>query len=318
MLRQFLVTSFRKSLFILLLICLGCSAQSPPTDTVRTIERQVRAFYTIPPEVKVVVGPLKASDFPNYDALSIVFDGGGKKQEYEFLLSKDNKTLIRMTRMDLTKDPYAEVMKKIDVSGRPVRGNKDAKVVAVNYDDFQCPFCSRMHETLFPELLKEYGDRVQIIYKDYPLTEIHPWATHAAVNANCLASQNGDAYWDFADYMHANQREVNGEKGKDAQFALLDKIALQQGQKHNVDLAKLQSCLKAQDDKAVRASMREGDGLGVSATPTLFVNGEKMDGAMPVEEVRAVFDRALQQAGVPVPAHPVTVPAAQTGAPKPK
>jgi protein-disulfide isomerase len=316
MLRQFLVTSFRKSLFILLLICLGCSAQSPPADTVRTIERQVRAFYTIPPEVKVVVGPLKASDFPNYDALTIVFDGGGKKQEYEFLLSKDNKTLIRMTRMDLTKDPYAEVMKKIDVSGRPVRGNKDAKVVAVNYDDFQCPFCSRMHETLFPQLLKEYGDRVQFIYKDYPLTEIHPWAIHAAVNANCLAAQNGDAYWDFADYMHANQREVNGEKGKDAQFALLDKIALQQGQKHNLDLAKLQSCVKAQDDKAIRVSMREADALGVNATPTMYVNGEKTDGALPVEELRAIFDRALQQAGVAVPAHPAAVPAAQTGAPK--
>jgi protein-disulfide isomerase len=316
MLRQFLVTSFRKSLFILLLICLGCSAQSPPPDTVRTIERQVRAFYTIPPEVKVVVGPLKTSDFPNYDALTIVFDGGGKKQEYEFLLSKDNKTLIRMTRMDLTKDPYAEVMKKIDVSGRPVRGNKDAKVVAVNYDDFQCPFCSRMHETLFPQLLKEYGDRVQFIYKDYPLTEIHPWAIHAAVNANCLGAQNGDAYWDFADYMHANQREVNGEKGKEAQFALLDKIALQQGQKHNLDLAKLQSCVKAQDDKAIRVSMREADALGVNATPTMYVNGEKTDGALPVEELRAIFDRALQQAGVAVPAHPVAVPAAQTGAPK--
>lgn len=310
------MTSFRKSLFILLLICLGCSAQSPPPDTVRTIERQVRAFYTIPPEVKVVVGPLKTSDFPNYDALTIVFDGGGKKQEYEFLLSKDNKTLIRMTRMDLTKDPYAEVMKKIDVSGRPVRGNKDAKVVAVNYDDFQCPFCSRMHETLFPQLLKEYGDRVQFIYKDYPLTEIHPWAIHAAVNANCLGAQNGDAYWDFADYMHANQREVNGEKGKEAQFALLDKIALQQGQKHNLDLAKLQSCVKAQDDKAIRVSMREAEALGVNATPTMYVNGEKTDGALPVEELRAIFDRALQQAGVAVPAHPVAVPAAQTGAPK--
>lgn len=310
------MTSFRKSLFILLLICLGCSAQSPPPDTVRTIERQVRAFYTIPPEVKVVVGPLKTSDFPNYDALTIVFDGGGKKQEYEFLLSKDNKTLIRMTRMDLTKDPYAEVMKKIDVSGRPVRGNKDAKVVAVNYDDFQCPFCSRMHETLFPQLLKEYGDRVQFIYKDYPLTEIHPWAIHAAVNANCLGAQNGDAYWDFADYMHANQREVNGEKGKEAQFALLDKIALQQGQKHNLDLAKLQSCVKAQDDKAIRVSMREADALGVNATPTMYVNGEKTDGALPVEELRAIFDRALQQAGVAVPAHPIAVPAAQTGAPK--
>jgi len=173
-----------------------------------------------------------------------------------------------------------------------------------------------MHETLFPQLLKEYGDRVQFIYKDYPLTEIHPWAIHAAVNANCLGAQNGDAYWDFADYMHANQREVNGEKGKEAQFALLDKIALQQGQKHNLDLAKLQSCVKAQDDKAIRVSMREADALGVNATPTMYVNGEKTDGALPVEELRAIFDRALQQAGVAVPAHPVAVPAAQTGAPK--
>ena len=95
-----------------------------------------------------------------------------------------------MTKLDLSKDPFAEIMKKIDVSGRPTRGNSQAKVVAVNYDDFECPFCSRMHQTLFPQLLKEYGDRVVFIYKDFPLAEIHPWATHAAVNANCLAAQN--------------------------------------------------------------------------------------------------------------------------------
>ena len=55
-----------------------------------------------------------------------------------------------MTKLDLSKDPFAEVMKKIDVNGRPTRGNSEAKVVAVNYDDFECPFCSRMHQTLFP------------------------------------------------------------------------------------------------------------------------------------------------------------------------
>ena len=88
-------------------------------------------------------------------------------------------------------------------------------MVAVNYDDFECPFCSRMHQTLFPELFKEYGDRVTFIYKDFPLAEIHPWATHAAVDANCLAAQNKDAYWDFADYIHANQGEVNSEKSHD-------------------------------------------------------------------------------------------------------
>ena len=95
-------------------------------------------------------------------------EGDDKKQSYDFLLSKDGTTLLRMTKLDLTKDPYVEIMKKINVSGRPTRGAKDAKVVVVNFDDFECPFCSRMHQTLFPELLKEYGDRVEFIYKDYP------------------------------------------------------------------------------------------------------------------------------------------------------
>ena len=206
--------------------------------------------------------------------------------------------------MDLTKDPYAENMKKIDVNGRPSRGNKEAKVVVVNFDDFQCRFCSRMHQTLFPELLKEYGDRVQFVYKDYPLSEIHPWAIRAAVDANCLAAQNNDAYWDFADHIHANQREVSSEKGRDAQFAALDRLALEQGQKHNLDQPKLQACVKAQNEDAIKASMKEAEGVGVNATPTLFVNGEEMDGALPIGELRAALDSALKQAGVPVPSHP--------------
>ena len=306
MFRRFLVTFARRAFFVLLLVCLGCSAQpapSAPPDVARLLERQVRSTYSVPSEVKVIVGQLRPSEFPNFDALTITFDESGKKKDYEFLLAKDRKTLIRMTRIDLTKDPYAEVMKKIDVTGRPARGAKDAKVVAVNYDDFECPFCSRMHSALFPTLLKEYGDRVRFIYKDYPLDEIHPWAIHAAVDANCLAAQNGDAYWDFADYLHANQKEVSSEKTRDGQNAALDKLAIQQGQKHNLDAAKLQACVKAQDDSAVRASQREGDKLGVSATPAMFVNGQKIDGAVPIEEVRAVLDSALRDAGVAPPEH---------------
>jgi protein-disulfide isomerase len=241
--------------------------------------------------------------------LTITFDGGDKKKTYDFLLAKDGKTLLRMTKLDLSKDPFAEIMKKIDVNGRPTRGNSQAKVVAVNYDDFECPFCSRMHQTLFPTLLKEYGDRVVFIYKDFPLAEIHPWATHAAVNANCLAAQNPDAYWDFADYMHANQKEVNSEKSHDGQFAALDRIAMAQGQKHNLDAGKLQTCIKAQQDDRIKASVHEGEDLGVEATPTMFINGEKVDGALPIDDLRAVLDRALVQAGQTPPVHPAAAPA---------
>ena len=298
------MTLFRRSILVLLLICLGCSAQSAPPDVAVRVERQVRSYYNIPPEVKVTLGPLRPSEFPNYDALTISLAGGSKKQDVEFLLAKDGKSLIRFTKLDITKDPYAEVMKKIDVTGRPTRGNKDAKVVAVNFDDFECPFCSRMHQTLFPELFKEYGDKVLFIYEDYPLATIHPWATHAAVNANCLAAQNSDAYWDFADYIHANQKEVNAEKKGDPQFAVLDKDTLQQGQKHNLDMTTLQACIKTQNEDAVKQSVKQGDSLGIDATPTMFVNGQRVDGALPIDEVREVLDRALTQAGVPPPAHP--------------
>ena len=303
--------SCKRVLFFYLLICLGCSAQLAPTELSQRIERQLRVEYNVPATVKVLISSPKASEFANYDAITVTFDGDSKKQTYNFLVSKDQKTLIRMTKMDLTKDPYAEVMKKIDVKGRPVRGNPNAKVTVVSYDDFECPFCSQVHRTLFPELLKEYGDRVAFIYKDFPLSEIHPWAIHAAVDANCLGAQSADAYWEFADYIHSNQQLVNQEKGRDNQFAALDKVVLSEANKFKLDTPTLQACIKDQKDDSVKASVKEGESLGVTGTPTMFVNGQMMDGAHPTAEIRALFDSALQQAGAQAPAHASTASAPQ-------
>jgi protein-disulfide isomerase len=306
------VTLIRRCFLLLLVVCLGCVAQSTSPDLNKKIERQVRSYYKIPPEVHLLVGaPSANAELPNYESVVVTIDNGGKKQDLTFLVSKDHSSMMRVIKFDLSKDPFAETMSKIDTTGRPVRGAKASKVVVVNFDDFECPFCSRMHQTLFPQILKEYGDRVTFVYKDYPLVEIHPWATHAAVNGNCLAAQNGDAYWDFADYIHANQREVNNEKTPAAKTDALDRLAMLQGQKHNLDVAKLQSCIKAQDDTAVKASMKEAEGLGVEATPTLFINGQKIDGAVPISEVRAALDQALKDANLPVPDH-ATVAAAPT------
>src|ERR1700692_2278272 len=124
MFRWFRLMIVRRAFLVLLLICLGCSAQSPtspPSDINRVIERQVRAHYSLPPDVKVVLGPLRSSEFANYDALTVTFSSPNKKQDFEFLLSRDHKTLVRLTKLDLTSDPYAAIMTKIDVSGRPTR-----------------------------------------------------------------------------------------------------------------------------------------------------------------------------------------------------
>src|SRR5215469_12887215 len=128
LLRRVVVILFRRSLLLLLLICLGCVAQSAPPDLARKIEHQVRAFYNLPPEVKVTVGAITpASDVPGYDSVSVRLDQEGKQKDYTFLVSKDRNTLLRVTKFDLSKDAFADVMNKIDVSGRPSRGAKGAK-----------------------------------------------------------------------------------------------------------------------------------------------------------------------------------------------
>jgi protein-disulfide isomerase len=188
-----------------------------------------------------------------------------------------------------------------------VRGNPDAKVTVVNFDDFECPFCARMHSTLMTEIFPEYKDKIKIVYKDYPLLQIHPWAEHAANNANCLAAESGPAYWQLADYLHANQREISGsQQNVQDSYTKLDQATVDFGKKNGVDVNRLQACMKAQSDGTIKASMAEGDKLGVSATPTLFVNGERIEGALDANEVRAALNRQLQSVGVqpPPPAQP--------------
>jgi protein-disulfide isomerase len=305
----------KRLVVLLMLVSAGCSAQNPPSSTQAfspsgqnvspelkaNIQRQIQAQYDFPAEVTIDVGPRRPSDFPTYDTVTVTLSAHGKDQKLDFLLSQDGKTLARVTRIDLTKDIYAERMNKIDVKGRPVRGNPNAKVTIVNYDDLQCPFCSRMHTTLMQEILPQYGDRVKIVYKDYPLP-MHPWAMHSANDANCLAAENGAAFWEYADYVHANQRAIGNGQDLPKATAELDKIALDLGKKNGADVTRLQACLKAQPDATLKASMAEGESLGLNATPTMFINGQKLEGAVDAEDVKAILNQQLLAAGIQPPA----------------
>ncbi len=314
---------FKRPVWLVVLFCLGCSAQSLSPEANQRIERQVRAHFKVPDAVTVTVGTPKPSEFTGYDTLPITFDGGGQKNTHEFLLSKDGKKLLRLTNIDITPEAYAktlvqnaetrrrqaELMKKINVAGRPWRGAASPKVTIIVYDDFQCPYCAVMYQTLFADSMKEYADRVRVVLKDFPLFEIHPWAKRAAIDSNCLAEQSNDAYWDFSDYVHANQKEISGpNRDVNASFARLDKAALDAGKKHKLDANILQSCLKAQPDTLLNASVKEADTLGVSSTPTLFINGDKTSGALTETELRSEIQAALRNSEQPAMA--ATAPAA--------
>ena len=293
----------RRLFLCVLLLAVGCRAQAPASPALdRSVDKAVHATFKLPAYVNVTVTDRKPSEeFAGYDKLTVVLAYGEQSQKQEFLLSKDGKTLISIKKMDLTRDPQAETMAMIDLQGRPVRGNKDAKVTVVVYDDFQCPYCSRMHQTL-NDVMKTYGDRIKVVYKDFPLTEIHPWAERAAIDSECLAKTDGSAYWDFADYVHANGREIQGDHSPaSAQQAAVDRITLEVGKRHSMDAAALESCVKAQSKTDLEASEKEADALGVESTPEVIVDGMKMEGAVPENEFRAVLDKELKDGGMTAP-----------------
>jgi len=291
----------------------GCKAQPSNSDDpalTRRIEVMVRSQFNIPPQVAVILGQRTPSQFPGYEALPVTLSSGSRTQIVQFLISKDNKTLARLETFDLDKNPALN----IDVAGRPIRGNPAAKVTVINFDDLECPYCARMHQALFPATLVRYKDKVRFIYKDDPLTEIHPWAMHAAVDANCLAVQDGTVYWTYVDYLHSHGQEITGpDRDLNKSFAALDRIARQEATLGKLDEAKLDACLAKQDETQVKTEAKEADSLGVDGTPALFIEGEKITGAMPQEEVWMVIDRALRAAGEepppPEPPAPAVPPA---------
>lgn len=288
----------------------GCHAQQPPSagqslpsDVQKRVVEQLRQSFNVPPDVDISLGAEKPSDFPKYQKLPVTFSRTGRNTTVDFLLSDDQKTLVRMERYDLTKVKLPEevakefLAKEPDlVSNRPVRGDASAPVTIVNFDDFQCPFCSKMHQELFPGLLDQYKGKVKVVYLDYPLVGIHPWAMHAAVDANCLAAQNNDAYWDYADRVHSSQQSIGASHDAKTAENEVDKITREIAGKHSLDSAKLDSCLAKNDKAAVEKSMAQGNSFGVESTPTLFINGTKLEGAQPEEVMKAAIDNALKAA----------------------
>lgn len=298
---------------IALSLAAGCKAQTAPAadpTLMRHIEVMVRSQFNVPQDYNLTIGTRRSSQVPGYDTLPISIGKGAKNTTIDFLIATDNSKLARLETFDLAKDPALH----IDVAGRPIRGNPDAKVTVINYDDLECPYCARMHQSLFPDTLERYKDKVRFIYKDDPLTELHPWAMRAAIDANCLGSQSTPIYWAYVDYLHSHGQEINGEdRDVTKSFAALDRIARQEATIAKLDGAKLDACIAKQDETQVKASSHEAETLGVNGTPAIFVEGERIEGFVPEQQLWSVIDRALRAAGEePPPAQP-----APSASPKP-
>ncbi len=307
---------------IVLSISLECCAQTRPTtalpnDTSRStpsnprqIEVLLRSQFSVPPGYDIVFGARSKSDVNDFDTLPVTFVHQGKQTAVDFLISKDGSTLARLERFDIRKNPALS----IDVNGRPVRGNPDAKVEIINFDDLECPFCAILNNDILPATLDHYKGLIKIVYKDFPI-EGHPWATHAAVDADCLAGLNSSAYWAYVDYVHKHREAINGPRmdlGKS--FQALDSIASEIAEQSKAAQPELAMCLKQQDESGVNSSLKIGGTLGLEAVPQMFVDGERLPaGARPASELWPAIDRALKAQGIEPPSQTVKANGGRTG-----
>lgn len=315
------VKPFRALIFAFTLAALGCHAQTPAEssqklspDLTRRIEVLIRSKSSITPDYDIQIGPRTKSDVPGFDAISVTFSADGKTSKpLTFLLSTDGKTLAQFSKYDISQDPKSLV----SADGRPSRGGQaNAPVLIVGFDDLECPYCARMNEQLFPALIERYKDQVRIVYRDFPLDQ-HPWATRAAIDVNCVGAQSPAGYWNLVDYIHAHAAEMGGtDKVLAKANDTLDSLARDEGKRQKLDAEKLNACIVKQDDSAIKASVKLGESLGVDSTPALFINGEKMEGALPLEYVYHMIDGALIASGqTPPPPPPVPPTPAQPKAP---
>lgn len=270
--------------FLGLAVWLGGVAGAADDAATKQLVEYFRRKQNVPPTMQVEVKDLKPSKIKG--AKTGVLSVGGRS--VEFTMSDDGRYAFFGDLEDLTVDPFAGVMKKISLKDVPSKGPANAKVTIVEYSDFQCPFCSRGYETLEKQVLKDYGDKVRFVYKNFPLP-MHPWAEPAAIASLCARQQKPEAFWKLYNYYFQNQRDITPQNLKDKSLEVL--------KDDGVDPAKFSDCLdnkKTIDE--VKAQQAEGSSVGVNGTPAFIINGRLISGAQPFENFKAVIDDELARA----------------------
>jgi protein-disulfide isomerase len=274
-------TTLAAALAILLSAAAACAQQNTPpagnpmssssSQTQKNIEAYLRNIYAFGPTVQLSAGPLKPTAVEGILETNIDVVIEGNKQTVKFFVSKDGKFLFRGDLSDMTKDPLAETRAQIQMNDAPSVGDNNAPVTLVEYSDFECPVCKKLHDVL-RGVLPNYAGKVRLVHKDFPIEQIHPWARTAAIAGRCAYQQNHAAFWKIYDLIYDNQEVISAANA----WTKVSDYAAQSG----LNAETFKACMASPEPGAdIDASRANGQLLEVTSTPTVFVNGRRMVGA---------------------------------------
>lgn len=278
------------ALFLLCALCLPMAAQQntdgslPAPELKKKVEAFVRNLFAMGPTYRVTVGEPKQAKLPGFYEVLVEVAMQDSSDQAVMFISKDGKFVLRGELYQTDGDPFASTRAQMKLENQPFKGPADAKVVVVEYADFQCPSCKQLFEVL-KQLVPLYP-QVKFVFKDFPLDQIHPWARNAAAAGRCAYKQNPAAFWKLHDLLFEQQANITAVN----HWQQLQDFAAQVG----LEPQSFRLCLTAPDTKTyVDDSIQEALRLRIANTPTVFVNGRRVVGGSR-EQLEQIIQFELQ------------------------
>jgi protein-disulfide isomerase len=259
---------------------------APGLDKVK-MEAYVRHLLAVIPDVQVKIDDPKPAPATDLEQVEVHFTYQGRSQDETFYITKDGQHMIRGVVYSLNKNPFQDDLDKLKTAGAPSFGPATAPVNIVEFGDFECPNCREEAKTLRDNIPTQYPTQAHVVFKDFPLEQIHPWAKTAAIVGRCIDHQSVAAFWKYHDWIYDHQVEITPDNLKTQVMDFTKSLP-------DVDAVKLGNCIDTKATEAeVDASLAEGRSLHVDATPTVFINGRRLIGNYPWQNIEQIITGEL-------------------------
>jgi protein-disulfide isomerase len=255
-----------------------------------TLEAYVRHLFVAGAGVTVQISDPKPSDLPGFVEETVHLAAGPRGQDVKFLISKDGSKILQGNVYDVANNPFKPDLNKLTTDSHtdPNLGTAGAPVVIVAFSDFECPYCKEEAKMIRQNLLAAYPTQVRLYFKPFPLESIHPWSKAAAIDSKCVYKQNPNAFWSYHDWIFEHQTEITAEN-------LKDKVMEWAKTEKDVDGVQLAACIDSKaTEPEVDATLAQGKKLEIDGTPTLFINGRRINQTIDWANLKTLLDDEIE------------------------
>lgn len=263
------------------------TGSTPPKIDKAAVTKYLRYAEGFTPQVQVTIDDPKPSPFPGFYELKVHLTANKNEAIRTYYITQDGRQVVTGPVFDLSQSPFVANLKTLKPEGAPSFGPENAAIQIYIFSDFECPYCREEAKVLRQDIEKTHANDVRVIFKNFPLSSIHPWARTAAIAGACVANQNNGAFWAYHDWIYEHQKEINPANVR-------DKI-LEFAKGQPIDSQKLTTCIDSSATAPqVDKTIEEGRLLGIVQTPTLFVNGRTVAGALSADQMNLLIQIELQ------------------------